>query len=106
MNDILIRLQNGEKVEDILNEFANKVNEAEKIYQQEYVKMNEFKALVGSFYEFCAKYYGVQKTEELTDEDYADIMSQIEAYIEISKVFSGEAKSSAEDILRDWVNKI
>lgn len=122
-NDILTRLQNGESVDAIAAEFTKSLNDAETKFRENATKIQkrkEFKSAMENLLVFFRKYYGdnpiLQKEVDLDDADYDKMLTEIEAYLSLGEVFGGLAlnveedkdvpASSAEDILKSWINKI
>lgn len=122
-NDILTRLQNGESVDAIAAEFTKNLNDAETKFRENATKIQkrkEFKSAIASLLVFFKKYYGdnpiFQKEAELDDADYDRMLTEIEGYLALGEAFGRLAQaveedkdvsaSSAEDILKSWINKI
>ena len=120
-NDILTRLQNGESVDAIAAEFTKSLNDAETKFRENAAKSQkrkEFKSAIASLLVFFKKYYGdnpmLQKEVELDDADYDRMLTEIEGYLSLGEAFGRLAQvveedknaSSAEDILKSWINKI
>ena len=91
--DILTRLQNGEKAEDIANELINALNDANDIYNKEIAakkaeseakakKVADMQDILDLLHDFCIEYYcdsneDINAVEEAFDEFTAEKVIEI-----------------------------
>ena len=83
--DILTRLQNGEKAEDIANELINALNDANDAYNKEVEAESEVKAkkvadmqdILDALHDFCIEYYcNDSKDIDAVEEAFADLTAE------------------------------
>ena len=83
--DILTRLQNGEKAEDIANELINALNDANDAYNKEVEAESEAKAkkvadmqdILDALHDFCIEYYcNDSKDIDAVEEAFADLTAE------------------------------
>ena len=129
--DILARLQNGEKAEDIANEFAKIINsanstyrdqkrkeaeEAEKIAaaqakQIEEAKTKELELILAEFHRWLKQYYDV--SVEVCDEIDADVIydiidicrSSAKSLRMVAPLFS-DRKNKADKVIDNWLKSM
>ena len=87
--DILTRLQNGEKAEDIANELINALNDANDAYNKEVAeseakakKVADMQDILDLLHDFCIEYYcdsneDINEVEEVFDEFTAEKVIEI-----------------------------
>ena len=101
--DILARLQNGEDVQKIANEFADMLNQANKTYADQKAKEEEAKhaeeqkqavqkqktadlqAILDEFTLWFAQYYGIDAGDELKAESIMEIIDGVQEYMDALK---------------------
>ena len=83
--DILTRLQNGERAEDIANELINALNDANDAYNKEVEAESEVKAkkvadmqdILDALHDFCIEYYcNDSKDIDAVEEAFADLTAE------------------------------
>ena len=82
--DILTRLQNGEKAEDIANELINALNDANDAYNKEVEakKVADMQDILDLLHDFCIEYYcdsneDINEVEAVFDEFTAEKVIEI-----------------------------
>ena len=105
--DILTRLQNGEKAEDIANELINALNDANDAYNKEVEAESEAKAkkvadmqdILDALHDFCIEYY-CDNNEDINEVEAAFKEFTAEKVIEIVEE-AGAAVLKFDEQLKD-----
>ena len=105
--DILARLQNGEKAEDIANELINALNDANDAYNKEVEAESEVKAkkvadmqdILDALHDFCIEYY-CDNNEDINEVEAAFKEFTAEKVIEIVEE-AGAAVLKFDEQLKD-----
>ena len=102
-NEILARLQNGEDIQKIANEFADMLNQANKTYADQKAKEEEAKraeeqkqavqkqkvadlqAILDEFALWFAQYYGIDVGDELKADSIMEIIDGVQEYMDALK---------------------
>ena len=107
--DILARLQNGEKAEDIANELINALNDANDTYNKEVAeseakanKVADMQDILDLLHDFCIEYY-CDSNEDINEVHAAFNELTAEKVIEIVEEASA-AVLELDNQLEKWLN--